>query len=435
MTGSSARVSAGSPQPAAMPDWVRYGIWWHVYPLGFVGADIRPDGPRTFRGRGLDAIADWLDYARDLGVSGLLLGPIFESSTHGYDTLDHFHVDVRLGGDEAFDRLAEACRDHGMALVLDGVFNHVGWHHPAVQDALAGHTNGPWAGLVATHPGADGRPELRVFEGHGDLVALNHADPRTADYVARVMNHWLDRGATGWRLDAAYAIDPAFWRRVLPAVRARHPHTWIFGEVIHGDYAAIVRDSGMDSVTQYELWKSIRNSIATENLFELDWNLTRHNAFLDAFTPQTFIGNHDVTRIASAVGAQRAVLALAVLMTAGGVPSVYYGDEQAYTGVKEDRLGGDDAVRPAFPHFPADLSPLGAWMYRAHQALIALRRQHPWLVNARTEKLLLENRRYRYRSVGAGEGEQIVTELTLGPTSSVTITDPASGRTLYHFAG
>ena len=417
-----------------MPDWVRYGIWWHVYPLGFTGADIRPAGPRAFHGRGLDLIADWLGYARDLGVSGLLLGPVFESSTHGYDTLDHMHVDVRLGGDVAFDRLAEAARDHGMALVLDGVFNHVGWRHPAVQDALAGRADGPWAGLVATHPGDDGTPRLDVFEGHGDLVELNHRDPRTADYVARVMNHWLDRGAAGWRLDAAYAVDPAFWTRVLPRVRAAHPHTWIFGEVIHGDYPAIVRESGMDSLTQYELCQSVRHAIVSENLFELDWNLRRHNAFLDSFVPQTFIGNHDMTRLASEIGPERAPLALAVLMTVGGVPSVYYGDEQAYAGVKEARVGGDDDVRPKFPDSPGELSHLGMWMYREHQALIALRRRNPWLVTARTQALLLENRRYRYRAEAADGGASLTVELGLDPRPTVEVRD-GEGNVAYRYAG
>ena len=94
-----------------MPDWVKYGVFWHVYPLGFCGADIRPAGPRQFHGRGLDAIIPWLEYVRDLGASGLLLGPVFESATHGYDTLDHMHIDVRLGGDAAFDQLVAACRD------------------------------------------------------------------------------------------------------------------------------------------------------------------------------------------------------------------------------------------------------------------------------------------------------------------------------------
>ena len=188
-----------------MPDWVRHGIFWQVYPLGFCGADIRPSGPAQLHGRGLEAIVPWLDYALELGVSGLLLGPMFASATHGYDTLDHMRMDVRLGGDQAFDALAEACRERGLRLVLDGVFNHVGRAHPAVAAAVEemegrlSPAENPWHGLVRTvGRGADGAPELNVFEGHADLVELDHESPRTCDYVASVMNHWLDRG-TGRR--------------------------------------------------------------------------------------------------------------------------------------------------------------------------------------------------------------------------------------------
>lgn len=127
-------VSADSAHE--LHEWVKYGMFWHVYPLGFCGADIRPAGPREFHGRGLDALIPWLEYARDLGASGLLLGPIFESATHGYDTLDHMHIDVRLGGDAASDRLITACRDMGLQVILDGVFNHVSRNHPAVQASL-----------------------------------------------------------------------------------------------------------------------------------------------------------------------------------------------------------------------------------------------------------------------------------------------------------
>lgn len=425
------RSSLRCPLPThPMPEWVRYGIWWHIYPLGFVGAEIRPTGERTFRGRGLDDLIDWLDYARDLGASGLLLGPIFESSSHGYDTLDHMHVDVRLGGDQAFDRLAEACRDKGLQLVLDGVFNHVGRDHPAVRAALEGDSTSPWAGLVRTTPGPDGQPTLAVFEGHDRLVDLDHSSPVTAAYVTRVMNHWLDRGASGWRLDAAYATDPSFWTKVLPQVKRSYPYSWIFGEVIHGDYARIVTESTMDSVTEYELWKAVWSSLQTRNFFELDWTLHRHNGFLDAFVPQTFIGNHDVTRIASRIGADKAVLALAILMTVGGVPSIYYGDEQGYTGIKEERLGGDDEIRPAFPHSPDELSPLGTPIYRAHQDLIGLRRRNPWLVEARTETLTLTNEHYTYRSVSADGTHAITVDLDVSGTPQVTITD-GDGRTLY----
>ena len=421
-----------------MPEWVRYGQFWHVYPLGFCGCDIRPQGERTFHGRGLESLINWLDYAVDLGMSGLLLGPIFESSSHGYDTLDHMHVDVRLGGDEAFDRLCHACHAKGLRLVLDGVFNHVGRDHPAVQSALD-EANGllspernPWHGLI--HVGHDdaGNPSLNVFEGHGGLVDLDHSNPRTGDFVTTVMNHWLDRGADGWRLDAAYAVPTDFWASVLPRVRAAHPDTWIFGEVIHGDYPVIINESGLDSLTQYELWKSIQHSLESANFYELDWNLKRHNEFLDTFVPQTFIGNHDVTRIASQIGPDKALLALAVLMTVGGVPSIYYGDEQGYTGIKEERLGGDDDIRPKFPDSPAELSRLGEPIYRAHQDLIGLRRRNPWLVEARTEVVDLDNTHYTYRSISADGTHSIAVTLDIsdGEPPSVEISDSA-GSLLY----
>jgi glycosidase len=179
------------------------------------------------------------------------------------------------------------------------------------------------------------------------------------------MTHWLDRGAHGWRLDAAYAVPRPFWRNVLPAVRARHPDAYIFGEVIHGDYAGFVRDTGVDAVTQYELWKAIWSALNDRNLFELAWALGRHNVMLDSFVPQTFVGNHDVTRLASQLRDERHLAhALVVLMTIGGTPSIYAGDEQAFRGIKEHRAGGDDAIRPAFPATPLELAPFGWPIHR-----------------------------------------------------------------------
>jgi len=373
--------------------WSEHGIWWHVYPLGFTDAPIRTTHDARPRLRRLEP---WLDYAVELGVSGLLLGPVFASETHGYDSIDQCRIDPRLGDAADFDKLASACSERGLRLVLDGVFNHVGAGHPWLRRALSEGPTGEYADFFRIDWSEPSTPRLGDFEGHTSLVALNHDAPAVAEYVVDVMSTWLARGADGWRLDAAYAVPPRFWAKVLPSVRAAHPDAWFLGEVIHGDYSTIATESGIDSITQYELWKAIWSSLADRNYFELDWALARHTQFASTQLPATFVGNHDVTRIATTVGPHGAVLALVVLMTVAGIPSIYYGDERAFTGTKEDRAGGDDEVRPAMPQSPSDLAPWGSGMLRIHQQLIGLRRRHPWLVRATTTTTQLTNTRYAY---------------------------------------
>ncbi|OPX12197.1 alpha-amylase family glycosyl hydrolase [Mycobacterium sp. AT1] len=380
------------------PAWVEHAIWWQIYPLGFVGA-FPADPPPTADEHRLRRVAEWFDHALELGASGVALGPVFASQTHGYDTTDHYAVDPRLGDDSDFDHLVTEAKSRGLRILLDGVFNHVGSEFGRHREAVAGGDDS-WF--------RKGRNGLATFEGHGGLITLNHRNPEVVDYVVDVMLHWLRRGADGWRLDAAYAVPPDFWAKVLPRVRSEFPDAWFVGEVIHGDYAGIVSASTFDSVTQYELWKAMWSSLNDVNFHELDHALTRHDQFLETFVPLTFVGNHDVTRIASQLSDQRHVgHALAVMLTIGGTPSVYAGDEWAYRGVKEERFGGDDAVRPEFPAHPSESDHLGHDTFRLHQHLIGLRRRHPWLHHARTTALHLTNGQYVYRT-SADEGSLVV---------------------------
>jgi cyclomaltodextrinase len=420
--------------PAGEPGWVQDAIWWHVYPLGFVGAEpcAEPDRPVTHR---LGHLVGWLDHAVELGVSGLALGPVFASETHGYDTIDHLRVDPRLGDDADLAALFVACRERGLRVLLDGVFNHVGRRHPAFQAVLEQGPTAPTAswfrlrwpgGAQAWTPGTV--PEHDDFEGHQQLVALDHSSPAVLAHVVEVMEHWLDRGADGWRLDAAYAVPPSFWRQVADRVRAEHPDVYLMGEVIHGDYAAFVERSQVHAVTQYELWKAVWSSLNDGNFFELDAALRRHDGFGEHFVPYTFLGNHDVTRIASRLSDDRHLgHALVVLLTTAGTPAVYAGDEHGFRGVKEDRKGGDDAVRPAFPAHPGDLSPIGLPTYRLHQELIGLRRRHRWLHSARTGTLHLTNEQFVYEVTG--NGERLVVALSVGD-GPVEVPAPRAGALL-----
>jgi len=179
-----------------------------------------------------------------------------------------------------------------------------------------------------------------------------------------------------------------------------------------------VRGSRFDSVTQYELWKAIWSSLNDGNFHELDWALVRHNEFLDDFVPMTFVGNHDVTRIASQLTNTRHLEhALVILFTTGGTPSVYAGDESAYRGVKEERVGGDDAVRPEFTAPLMGVDEHGHDIFRLHQYLIGLRRRHAWLHAARTSPRGLTNTQYVYETRNGGDALLVALNVDDAPLS------------------
>ena len=438
-----------------MQTWSRDMIWWQVYPLGFLGAaptsaaSGAPSGtPSGGPTRSLRDLEPWLDYLIELGANGLALGPIFASETHGYDTVDHFRIDSRLGTDDDFDALVAACRSRGIRVLLDGVFNHVGTEFAAFRDVRAHGRDSAYTswfhldfddadpngtGRSGTGQSGSGRDGFGYadFEGHSRLVRLNHENPDVASYVTDVMAHWCARGVDGWRLDAAYAIPPGFWRGVTTRLRQQHPDVWLVGEMIHGDYAGYVAESGLDSVTQYELWKAIWSSLNDRNFFELSHALSRHRQLLDTFWPQTFVGNHDVTRIASQVGDPRDVgHALAILFATPGIPSVYYGDEQGLRGVKEDREGGDDAVRPVFPAGPGEVPASGRGGIDLHRELIAVRRRHPWFAAAvPLPPDELTNERLAYRIVDPDERHALLLVLNVADAAATVRLPPPYGPT------
>ena len=72
----------------------------------------------------------------------------------------------------------------------------------------------------------------------------------------------------------------------------------------------------------------------------------------------------------------------ALVLSLPGSPCLYYGDELGLTGVKEDRLGGDDASRPALPGSPTDVDGVDERVLELYRRLIAFRRRTPWLTDA-----------------------------------------------------
>ncbi|HET6794284.1 MAG TPA: alpha-amylase family glycosyl hydrolase [Acidimicrobiales bacterium] len=419
------------------PPWLTGRSLYQVHALRASGApDANPDVHAGAPcGDGLRRLIPWLEHVAGLGCGGLLLTPVAVSATHGYDTVDPLRLDQRLGDEAAFDDLVEACRRHGLRLVLDGVFNHVGRAFPPFADVLANGAASPyadWFRLDFSAGGPDGF-SYRDFEGHRELVALNHRSPAVLDWAVEVACHWLDRGADGWRLDVAYAVPRPFWHDFAARVLARHPDAWLFGEMIHGDYAGFVDEGGLHSVTQYELHKAVWSSLNDRNLFELAWALDRHRGFAEVFRPVTFVGNHDVTRIASNLkDPDHLGPAVGLLFTLPGTPCVYYGDELGATGTKGEGAGADSALRPALdelpdpasladPASPAGGGPGAAATLDLYRSLVDFRRRRPWLDDGAltVSDLANEHIRIQVEADGGGPAALLVVHLADGPSAPV----------------
>ena len=98
-------------------------IFYHIYPLGFVGAPKENQGTSTALTR-INKITEHIAHMKSLGVNALYLGPVFESKYHGYDTKDYRLIDSRLGSNEDFESFCKKLDENGIDLILDGVFNH-----------------------------------------------------------------------------------------------------------------------------------------------------------------------------------------------------------------------------------------------------------------------------------------------------------------------
>lgn len=334
--------------------WAYEGIFYQIYPIGFCGAPTANDGKTVSR---ILKLKDWSSYLESLGISSILLNPIFESDNHGYDTRDYKKIDCRLGTNEDF---AEVCKDlhaHNVKIVLDGVFNHVGRGFWAFKDVQEKKWDSPYKDWFCIN--FDGNScyndgfWYEGWEGHFELVKLNLANSAVVDYLLECVKGWIDEfDIDGLRLDVAYCLDRNFMKRLRSFCQELKPDFALIGEVLFGDYNQIVNDEMLHSCTNYECYKGIYSSFNSMNMFEISHSLNRQ------YGPEqwciyrgkhlmSFVDNHDVTRIASILTNKNHLpLTYGLLLGMPGVPCIYYGSEWGEEGVKAPN--NDYALRPCF---------------------------------------------------------------------------------------
>jgi glycosidase len=398
-----------------MPEsWARDAFFYHVYPLGQCGAEPRNDFALTPNPR-LDQLRGWLEHLRRLGANAVYLGPVFESTAHGYDTADYYHVDRRLGTDDTLAGVAAALHAAGIRVVLDGVFHHVGRDFWAFRDLIENGERslfrGWFAGVEFGKRSPKGDPfRYDPWEGHYDLVKLNLHHPDVQAHLFGAVRSWVERfGIDGLRLDVAYALDPGFLRDLGAFCRGLRPDFFLLGEAIHGDYRRVAGPGLCDAVTNYELYKGLYSSHNDRNYFELAHSLDRQfgaGGLYRGLTGYNFADNHDVNRVASVLKNTAHLYPLhLLLLTMPGPPSIYSGSEWGVEGVK---VGGDDGpLRPALP------TPDAGAERGKHPDLAAVTAR---LASVRRDSPALRHGGYRPRYVAAeqfaferaAEGERVV---------------------------
>ena len=112
--------------------WFDESVFYQIYPLGYCGCERENDfGAVRHR---LGEIEKRIPQIKEEGFDAVLFNPLFESERHGYDTVDFFNVDRRLGDNADFKALVAKFHEAGIRVVLDGVFNHVGRRFFAFED-------------------------------------------------------------------------------------------------------------------------------------------------------------------------------------------------------------------------------------------------------------------------------------------------------------
>lgn len=352
---SIGKMSAAQPvqkKESICDYWYNESVFYHIYPLGMCGAPEHNDfsAPQNR----INRVAELAEHIASMNFGAVYFGPVFQSSSHGYDTADYRVIDSRLGTNEQFAEVCGKLHALGVRIVLDGVFNHVGRDFWAFKDVREHGAQSAYKDWFNINFGGNSNYNdgfwYEGWEGHYELVKLNLGNSAVREHIFGCVRQWIEMfGIDGLRLDVAYCLDDNFLRELRSVCRSIRPDFLLLGEVIHGDYNHWLGGDMLDSVTNYECYKGIHSSINCANMHEIAYSLNRQFGsenwcLYRGKSLYSFVDNHDVSRIASILNDPTLVhLAYALIMAMPGIPSVYYGGELGFTGDKKD---GDKSLRP-----------------------------------------------------------------------------------------
>jgi len=373
------------------PDWLSGGLMYQIFPDRFARSESyeppaqnkefilredwggdpngKPDAKgivknNDFFGGNLRGILEKLPYLSELGVTVIYLNPIFQAySNHRYDTADYRKIDPLLGSEEDLRELCKKAGEHGIRIILDGVFNHTGSdsvyfnkynHFPelgAYQSKSSPYYK--WYRFIE-YPN-----KYESWWGIDVLPAVNEEEPSYLDFIIRsedsVVRHWLKCGVSGYRLDVVDELPDVFLDEFRKAVKAYDENASIIGEVwedaatkvSYGVKRRYLEGEQLDSVMNYPLRNAILRFLCEDGDaaafgHEME-TLERHYPKTVFYGLMNILGTHDTPRIFTVfqegcsreTALRRLYCALFLWGYMPGIPSLYYGDELGMTGGRD----------------------------------------------------------------------------------------------------
>lgn len=352
------------------PEWVKETVWYQIFPERFKNGDPTNDplnvlpwgskehpGQDDFYGGDLQGIIHKLDYLKDLGINGLYLTPIFEAKTnHKYDTTDYKKIDEMFGDTDTLKILVEEAHKRGMRIMLDAVFNHIGYHSKQWQDVLRHQEKSKYKDWFYIHSfPVDSYNELTISEmnnmGHldydtfgfvGHMPKLNTSNPEVKAHLLDVATYWIrEFDIDGWRLDVANEVDHQFWKAFYRACVNEKEDFYIIGEIWHSsrkwlegdEFHAVMNYVYTEKIEDFFIKKELSSSELVEGL----------NQQLMLYPKQVnevqfnILDSHDTPRILSKAKNNKKLVQsiLAFMFGQQGTPCIYYGTEIGLDGFND----------------------------------------------------------------------------------------------------
>ena len=344
-----------------MPDRFSNGDISNDKIVGLQDQSLNRDSMYHRHGGDLQGVINHLDYLKDLGVTTVWMTPVLLNdmpgrTEHGYAITNHYKVDPRLGGNDAYKKLSLAIHAKGMKLIQDAVYNHVGSQHFTVLDKPMKNWLHEWPDFTQTtyrdqvlfDPYAAASETKKMSDGWfvKTMPDLNQQNPFVSNYL---IQHALwsveEFGVDGWRIDTYIYNDFDFMNKCNKALVDEYPSITMFGETwVHGvvnqsyfcaNNLQTSFKSNLQNTTDFQmLFYGIQAALSekdgwTNGVTKLYNTASQDLLYKNPMGQVIFLDNHDISRFFSVVqeNLSKYKMALGWLLTYRGIPQLYYGDE------------------------------------------------------------------------------------------------------------